>query len=113
MSASVAVLDEDHVLRMVADVLAARTAADWSRVGEFFAPDVADPAALEELREGITLAGPGEPATAGVLPLPWGHQTPDERKGTRAAGTPGDRGGIRGPGRAATVPRAVRRGAFF
>jgi phosphoglycerate dehydrogenase-like enzyme len=67
VSASVAVLDEDHVLRMVADVLAARTAADWSRVGEFFAPDVAEPAALDVLRRGVTLAGPGDRATALLL----------------------------------------------
>jgi phosphoglycerate dehydrogenase-like enzyme len=67
VTATVAVLDEDHVLRMVAGVLAARTAADWSRVGEFFAPDVAEPAALDVLRQGVTLAGPGDPATALLL----------------------------------------------
>ena len=60
--ARIAFLDDDHVLRMVEDLFAART----DEVDAFFLPDRPDPAELEKLRAGITTA---DPADASVLVL--------------------------------------------
>lgn len=61
--ARLAFLDDDHVLRMVEDLFAART----EEVDAFFLPDRPDRAELEKLRTGITTVA--APADATVLVL--------------------------------------------
>lgn len=66
-AARVAFLDDDHVLRMVADLFSARTEEDLAGVDAFFAPDRPERAELERLRAGVTTVS--EPADASVLVL--------------------------------------------
>lgn len=63
--ARIAFLDDDHVLRMVQDLLVADTDQDWDELGAFFAPDVPDRGPMEVLRSGIKPAA--SPQQADVL----------------------------------------------